>query len=200
MAWIPGALGVGSLVAGAFDRSRGPDIGGIVNKWMNYRPQGYLTDEDYAQQEREKGQRAAGIGSWAGQARANAIMRAARGGYSTSPAASAAIGNVEQGAGAQLGNSALQSANELYRTKMGRERFQQELGMQGFGAELGGARAQWARGQAQKGAFWNSVNQYMPFMMDYFGKGSGGAALSSGQGAPSYAAQTGNYGGDQGFP
>ena len=78
------------------------------------------------------------------------------------------------------GNSA---EEQLYNTQRSREAYQHQADLSIFGAQVGDAQREQARQDAEQGAFWNSLNEYIPAIIGGLG-GQGGAGTTYGVDSP----------------
>lgn len=165
------AIGAGVSALGAVKGLFGGGGGGAkarrraVAQLRAARPTGYLLPEDYRAAELTRGRLTEGVAR-RGQLEGYEIGRRYQArGLAGSPA--------EERTRARLANETLvgaqhagESAEEqLYNIRQGREAFEREKELAIFGAEAGEAARQSARDQAQTGAFWNSLNEFIPTIM-----------------------------------
>ena len=138
-----------------------------ISEYRNARPQGYLTPEDYTESNRILSARGSRIGAFGGYARAGAINRAAARGVSQSPALERSLGRISQQEGGMLEDAQRQAEDFLYRTRMGREQFEQQRLTNVFNAQMGLQNQQ----DTRNAGFWNIYSQYLPELTDFYGTG-----------------------------
>jgi hypothetical protein len=192
------AIGAGVSALGALKGVFGGRGGGAkarrraVSALRAARPTGYLLPEDYRAAELTRGRLTEGVAR-RGQLEGYEIGRRYQArGLAGSPAEERTRARLQTETllGAQhAGESA---EEQLYKVKTGREAFDREKELAIFGAEAGEAARQSSRDQAQTGAFWNSLNEFIPTIMTSLRTGAAPApgAANTTTGRPSNDAYT----------
>lgn len=144
--------------------------------YRDQQPTGYLTSEDLTNAERQRGRAGKAFGAYASAGRAAAIGRSRARGISSSPALERTIGRFAQDEGKYLENINTGVEGQLYNTQQGREQFNRERLMYGWGSELGASLRDWQAHQAKIAQFWNS---FIPLATD-----AAGAIFGGGGGLP----------------
>lgn len=149
----------------------------IIDRYRSYMPTGYLTDEDtkFADTQFQRG--AEVVGRKTMSARQSAAGRLAARGLSRSPAAERVLENINQQESQDLTGIERNRQAMLYGIRTGRERYQQNMNLQGMLGELSGERYNTARGDLQRSGFFNGLLEFAPEVFDYF---SGGNQLTVG--------------------
>lgn len=173
------AIAVGSAALGGVKRlfggrRRRPDISQAVAELRAYKPRGELYGEDYRSAELTRGrlgEQARARGELAGY---EVSRRQRARGLAGSPSEERAQARVGQQTALSLQHAGESAEEQLYNVRMGREAFgnQRELGI--FGARVGESAREGARLDAQEGAFWNSMNEFVPTILSYLPAGGGG--------------------------
>lgn len=165
-------LAAGSLVLGSRLGGRKYDVSGVNKKYVGARPVGWLASEDYAEADRMRGRASRRIGAYGEAGRAGVIRRFAQRGFAGSPAQERGLARVRQEEGALGESAAAASEDFLSKVRRDREAFEREKVLTAWGAELGGFQRQFEQDNARDSAFWNSINDYLPFLVGSFGGGS----------------------------
>ena len=172
-------LAVGSLALGGAKAARGgrkSKIGAINQRYRGEKVTGYLTDADYAQSERLRRRAGEYAGAYGAQAETGVRRRAAARGIESGPALERDIGRVRQEEGAIVEGAAQEAESRLYNRFGERERFEQDRLMRAWGLEAGEEQREQMRAFAQESQFWNSFNDFIPYIFELSGTPS--AAIS----------------------
>lgn len=160
--------------AGGLGRGYSRRVRSINRRYRGEKVQGYLTPEDLANAERQRGRAGKAFGAYSSAGRAGAIGRARARGISSSPALERTLGRFAQDEGKYLENINTGVEGQLYNTQQGREGFERERLMYGWGSELGASLRDWQSEQAKTAQFWNS---FVPLATDALSSIFGGGGL-----------------------
>lgn len=165
-----GALTVAPILGSIFGRKKvkGPNYRAIIDRYRGERPTGYVTDEDRGFADTNFKEGAAKVGKQVGTARTRAAGRLAARGLSLSPAAEAVEENLNQLESDALTGLERNRQATLFGVRQGRERYQQNMNLQGMLAELSGSKFNFQQEAAQRGTFFNSLLELAPEVFDYF--------------------------------
>lgn len=167
------AIGVGSAVVGAVrglsGRRRRPNNRAAIAALRASRPTGYLTGEDYRAGELTRGRLAESARSEGGLASTEVSRRSRARGLAGSPSEERSQARVNQGVALGVQRAGESAEEQLYNIRTGREGFEREKELAIFGAETREAQREAARQDAQSGAFWNSLNEFLPTILGYLG-------------------------------
>ena len=153
-------------------KGKGTGLRRAIAELRASRPQGYLLPADYRAAELTRGRLTEGVQSQGRHAGAEIARRYQARGLAGSPAEERSRARLQQQTllGAQHAGEA--SEEQLYNIQTGREGFEREKALSIFGAQAGEAARQSERAQAQQGAFWNSLNEFVPTIMSSLGSGA----------------------------
>lgn len=160
LAAISAGIGVASKLFGG-NKHKG-DIRGAIARLRASRPTGYLTPEDLRAAELTRGRINEGVNAAAGQEGYQIGRRFGARGLAGSPAEERSRARLEQQKLLGNENAANTSEEQLYNIRTGREGFERQKALDIFGAEIGQAQREQARGQAEDAGFWNSINEFIP--------------------------------------
>lgn len=163
------AIGAGvsalGAVKGLFGKKKGPDLRKAIAELRAFRPTGYLTPEDYRAAELTRGRLGEGVAR-RGQLEGYEIGRRFQArGLAGSPSEERARARAFQETLLGQQHAGESAEEQLYNIRTGREGFEREKGLAIFGAQAGEAEREAARQQAEQGAFWNSLNEFIPTIM-----------------------------------
>lgn len=170
------AIGLGisaaGTVAGMLPKKR-PNNRRAIAALRSAKPTGYLTDADHRAAQLTKGRLTEGAVATGRHASTEVSRRSRARGLAGSPSEERAQARVNQQTALASQHAGESGEELLYNTQRGRERFQQDSELAIFNAETGQAARDAARQDAQQGAFWNSLNEFMPTIMGALGGGGG---------------------------
>lgn len=175
---LMGASLIGGLAGGANKGggSYGKRVRSINKRYREEKPQGYLTAEDHLEGERQRRRAGQSFGAYSSAGRAGAIRRSRARGVEGSPALERTLGRFAQDEGRFLEGISSNVEEQLYRTRMDREKFERDRLMNAWGAELGGDLRDWQSANARQSQFWNSL---IPLAGDALGSIMGGGAYGT---------------------
>lgn len=177
------ALSLAPALAGIFGRRKikGPDFRGIIDRYRGERPTGYLTPEDtqFADTQFQVG--AEKVGKQSRTARSAAASRILAKGLNRTGLSEAVAEDLNAEESSALTGLERNRQATLFGLRTGRERYQQNMNLQGMLSELSGARFNFEQAAAQRGGFMNSLLELAPEVFDYFsGLGGGDKGSSDG--------------------
>jgi hypothetical protein len=170
IAAISAGLGVANKIFGKGGKKRG-DLRRAIATLRATRPEGYLTPADMRAAELTRGRLTEGVSSAARQEGYEIGRRSQARGLAGSPSEERARARLENQRLLGVQRAGESSEEQLYNIKTGREAFERQKALEIFGAEAGRADQEYARAQAEEGAFWNSLNEFMPTIIGGLGGG-----------------------------
>lgn len=175
---VPAALGaikIGLGVAGVagklFGHKRRPDITRAIAELRASQPTGYLTPQDLRAAELTRGRMTEGIQNQRELAGYEIGRRSQARGMAGSATEERDRARLEQQALLGVQHAGESSEEQLYNMRTGREAFERQKALDIFGAQVGQQNRESERQQAENGAFWNSVNEFIPTILGGLGKG-----------------------------
>lgn len=160
---VAAGLGVANQLFGR--KRRGPDLRRAIAELRASRPVGYITPEDLRAGELTRGRLTEGVQAQGRLGGYEIARRFQARGLAGSPSEERSRARLEQQTllGAQhAGESA---EEQLYNIRTGREAFERQKALDIFGAQAGQAQRESERQQAEAGAFWNSLNEFIPTIL-----------------------------------
>lgn len=159
-------IAAGLAVAGAakkfLSRTKRPDIRRAIAELRATRPVGYLTPEDLRAASLTRGRLTEGINAGAEETGYEIGRRFRSRGLAGSGAEERERARLEQDRLLGLEHAGETSEEQLYNIRTGREGFERQKALDIFGAQVGDTAREQARQQAETGAFWNSLNEFIP--------------------------------------
>lgn len=159
-------IAAGLAVAGAakqlFSKHKRPDNRAAIAALRASRPTGYLTPEDYLAASRVRGRLSEGV---QGQGRLQGYeigRRFQARGLAGSPAEERSRARLDQNVLLGQEHAGESAEDYLSNLRTGRESYQHQNDLAIFGAQVDQNQRDAARMDAQQGAFWNSLNEFMP--------------------------------------
>lgn len=179
------AISAGVGIAKKFfgKKSKRPDIRKAIAELRAQHPTGYLTPEDLRASELTRGRLNEGVNAEAGQAGAEIGRRFQARGLAGSPSEERARARLEQQSLLGRENAGNTAEEQLYNIKQGREAYQHQADLAIFGAQQGDVQREQDRQDAQNGAFWNSLNEFIPTIQGALPKGDTSGIATSPSGA-----------------
>lgn len=184
---VDDAIAVAGVVKGIAQGNGSARRRRAISELRAARPSGYLNPDDYLYGERTTGRLLEGVHARAGEERVGVQRRSRARGLAGSPSEERSLARVadSEALGAEHANEAGQE--QLYNMRTGRESFEQRKALAIFGANMDDA----GRADAQHGAFWNSLLEYMPTILGGIGsktsyEGSANPADSTFIGPPGF--------------
>lgn len=176
LAAISAGLGVAKKLFGGHRRR--PNISKAIAELRGSRPTGYLTPEDLAAAERTRGRLTEGVKT-AGQQEGYEVARRFRArGLAGSPAEERARARLQDSTLLGVQHAGEASEEQLYNMRTGREAFQHQNDLAIFGQQVGDTQREQDRQDAQNGAFWNSLNEFVTPIVSSLGQdGAGGGTF-----------------------
>jgi len=175
-----GATALNGVFGGNDAKEARRRMGDTIARYRASRPEGYLTANDYG----EAGRIREGYGTLArtkgGQRAGQLITRYRQLGLDTSQPGLVARGLDRIGGDtADITLQGSRAGDEmLYDTRMNREAAQRDKERDIFGSEMGLYEQDQRRGEARQAAFMNGLNEFMPTISSFFGRGRlGGRGL-----------------------
>jgi len=168
-------ISAGLGLAGSLIPQKKFDPSGLIRDYVNARPGGYITDEEYAQANRGRSRAANIAGARARLAKDDATWRfnaTPGGGFAPSLQRTFGRINAQEGAAAEDANNA--ESDWLFKSKESNKGFQRHQLDTAFGANLGAARLNFESDAAKKAAFWNSLGDVASLAVGHFGGSQGG--------------------------
>lgn len=177
------AIGVGSAVVGGLKGLFGggkkrPDYRRAIAELRAARPVGYLTPEDMRAAELTRGRLGEAVTSEGRLGGYEIGRRFQARGLAGSPSEERARARLEQQTLLGKEHAGTAAEEQLYNIKTGREGFERQKALEIFGAQTSAEDKNYARAQAEQGAFWNSINEFLPTIIGGIGTGGGGGGLS----------------------
>jgi hypothetical protein len=170
------AIGAGVSALGAakklFGGGKKNNLRRAVSELRAFKPTGYLLPQDYRAAELTRGRLTEGVTSEAGHEGAEIGRRYQARGLAGSPAEERTRARLEQQRLLGVQRAGESSEEQLYNVRTGREAFERDKGLAIFGAQAGEAARESARAQAEDGAFWNSLNEFVPTILSSLGGGT----------------------------
>jgi hypothetical protein len=170
LAAVPAIVGIGKQIFGG--KSKGPDYRRAIAELRASQPVGYLTPADMRAAELTRGRLAEGV---QGEARLGGyeIGRRFRArGLAGSPAEERSRARLEADKLLGIEHAGTSAEEQLYNIRTGREGYERQKALNVFSAQIGGANQQYERQQAEQGAFWNSLNEFIPTITGALGTGT----------------------------
>jgi hypothetical protein len=165
-----GLAGLG-LVKGLFAKHKRPNNRRAIAELRASRPTGYLTPEDIRAAEQTRGRLSEGIQAQ-GQLGQYEIGRRFRArGLTGSPSEERSLARLNQQTLLGQEHAGEAAQEQLYNTSRDREGFERQKALSIFGAQVGENVREAERQQAEQGAFWNSLNEFMPAIIGGIGGG-----------------------------
>ncbi len=165
------AIPIAAIAAGAgvvkkvFGKHKRPDNRRAIAELRASRPVGYLTPEDVRAAQLARGRQVEGVNAAAGQAGYEIGRRSQARGLAGSPSEERSRARLEQQRLLGIEHAGEGSEEQLYNMRVGREAYQHQNDLSIFTAQVGENAREAARLDAQNGAFWNSLNEFMPTIM-----------------------------------
>lgn len=158
------AAGVG-VASKLLSHKKRPNNRQAIAELRSSRPTGYLTPQDLRAAELTRGRLSEGVTAQAGQAGAEIGRRFAARGLAGSPSEERARARLQQQTLLGTENAGNTAEEQLYNMRTGRESYQHQNDLAIFGAQTGANQRESERQQAENGAFWNSLNEFVPAIM-----------------------------------
>lgn len=172
MGWIQPVIAGAGIAINALSRPKGRSRHGVRNaiaELRAQRPTGYLTDEDRRAAELTKGRLTEGAQRQGQLAGYELQRRTAQRGLAGSPSDERARARVGEQTALGVQHAGESAEELLYNTQRSREAYQHQGDLAIFGAQVGEAQREQERQQAEQGAFWNSLNEYIPTIINALG-------------------------------
>lgn len=190
LAAISAGVGIASKL---FGRKTRPDIRGAIARLRASQPTGYLTPADYRAAELTRGRLNEGVQAQGELGGYEIGRRAQARGLAGSPSEERDRARLQQQTLLGAEHAGSTAEEQLYNIRTGREGFERQKALDIFGAETGQAQREGALQQAQNGAFWNSLNEFMPTILNGIGGGGSSAGNTTIGFDPSSGAAISNY-------
>jgi hypothetical protein len=158
---VAAALAGAGAASKLFQR-KSPSIGRAIAELRASQPTGYLTPNDLRAAELTRGRITEGVNAQGAQAGAEIGRRFQARGLAGSPSEERSRARLEQQQLLGAENAGNTAEEQLYNLRTGREAYQHQNDLSIFGAQVGQANLESQRQQAQNGAFWNSINEFIP--------------------------------------
>ena len=177
IAAISAGVGIAKQV---FGKKKRPDIRRAIAELRAARPVGYLTPEDMRAAELTRGRITQGVQAQ-GQLGGYEIGRRFRArGLTGSPSEERSRARLEQQTLLGVQGAGETAEEQLYSMRTGREGFERQKALDIFGAQVGESSRESARIQAEQGAFWNSLNEFVPTILGAIDKPETASSIASG--------------------
>lgn len=175
LAAISAGIGVATKLFGK--KQKRPDNRRAIAELRASRPTGYLTPEDYTAAERTRGRLSEGLQAQ-GQLGQYEIGRRFRArGLTGSPSEERSLARLNQQTLLGQEHAGEAAQEQLYNTSRDREAFERQKALSIFGAQVGENVREQERIKAEQGAFWNSLNEFMPAIIGGLGGGTAGSTF-----------------------
>lgn len=173
VAAISAGLGIAKHLFGGGGRKR-PNISKAIAQLRGSKPTGYITPEDLLAADRTRGRLNENVQA-AGRLEGHEVARRFRArGLAGSPAEERARARLEQQTLLGTQHAGEAGEEQLYNMRTGREAYQHQNDLAIFGAEVGDVQREQDRMDAQNGAFWNSLNEFVTPILGSLGTGEEG--------------------------
>lgn len=163
MGWI--APVAGAAVGIARGGRKRPNNRQAIAELRASQPTGYLTDADLRAAELTRGRLASGARAQGELAGVGVTRRATARGLAGSPSQERDLARVGQQTALGVEGAGNSAEEQLYNIRQGREAYGQQKDLAIFQAQVGQNQQEAARQQAENGAFWNSLTEFMPAIM-----------------------------------
>lgn len=158
-------LSAASLATGLLPKKKGESAGSVNRRWMGFRPNYQLTDEDEAFGERRLG-RTNEIISRAAQQGSENVARRYRARGLGGPAEDQALADIGQGAQVQRREAGADVSDLLDRIRQKGLDFERTKGLTAWNAELNQAFRDQGSADAQQAMWWNSQLELLPMLLN----------------------------------
>ncbi len=163
LAAISAGVGIAGKLFGK--KPRKPDNRAAIAALRASRPTGYLTPEDMRAAELTRGRLTQGVQAQGRLGGYEIGRRFQARGLAGSPSEERSRARLQQETLLGAENAGNTAEEQLYNMRTGREAYQHQNDLAIFGAQTDQNQREWARQQAQQGAFWNSLNEFVPTIM-----------------------------------
>ena len=184
MAIGKGAMAVAPVIARLFGGGRRrPSIGPSLRRFLSYKPSYQLSPDELAFGERERARTTEIIGQGVQQARAGIAHRFRARGLG-GPAEEQSLADVEQSGALAKVQAGRNVADVLSGFQREGTNYDRQRSFAAFGAELGDISRGQQRYDTQQAAFWNSLSELFPQLLNIPGLRGGGGGGLTGSAAP----------------
>lgn len=182
IAAISAGVGIASKLFGGGKKR--PDNRRAIAELRAAQPTGYITPQDLRAAELTRGRLTEGVNAAARQEGYEVGRRYQARGLAGSPAEERSRARLENERLVGQQHAGETAEEQLYNIRTGREAVQHQNELAIFGARVGETAREQERYQAENGAFWNSLNEFIPTILGGIGGGGGYASTPSGAYTP----------------